>query len=150
MDPSEKKKLSESDICNLFITPALTEAGWDPMTQIRTEVTLTPGPVVVRGQVSSRNKKKRKFADYVLQKESGLPIAIIEAKDNTHGVSDGMQQGLGYSDILNVPSTFSSNGDAFASHNKVAAEGEEIETELSLDAFPSPDTLWERYKRTED
>lgn len=147
MDKAEKKKLSESDICNLFITPALTKAGWDPMTQIRTEVTLTPGPVVVRGQVSSRNKKKRKFADYVLQKESGLPIAIIEAKDNTHGVSDGMQQGLGYSDILNVPSTFSSNGDAFASHNKVAAEGEEIETELSLDAFPSPDTLWERYKQ---
>ena len=62
MDSKEKKKLSESDICDLFITPAINKAGWDPMSQIRREVTLTPGPVVVRGNMSSRNKKKRKFA----------------------------------------------------------------------------------------
>ena len=62
----DKRSLSESDICDLFITPAIKRADWDPMTQIRREVTLTPGPVTVRGNVASRNKKKRKFADYVL------------------------------------------------------------------------------------
>ena len=143
----EKKELSELDICDLFITPAIKGSGWDQITQIRREVTLTPGPVVVRGNMSSRNKKKKKFADYVLLKEAGIPIAVVEAKDNNHTVSDGMQQGLGYSDILNVPSTFSSNGDAFASHNKVASGGDDIEMELPLDAFPSPDELWRRYKR---
>ncbi|WP_022959455.1 EcoAI/FtnUII family type I restriction enzme subunit R [Spongiibacter tropicus] len=146
MDKSEKKQLSESDIKAKFITPALIEAGWDEMTQIRREVTLTPGPVIVRGNLSSRNKKKKKFADYVLQKEKGIPIAVVEAKDNNHTASQGMQQALGYADILEVPSAFSSNGDAFASHNKVAAPSEDIETELSLDAFPTPAELWQRYK----
>lgn len=117
MDDKEKQRLSETDICDLFITPAIKDAGWDPMQQIRREVTLTPGPVVVRGNISSRNKKKKKFADYVLFWEPGIPLAVVEAKDNKHTVSQGLQQGLGYADILNVPSAFSSNGDAFASHN---------------------------------
>ena len=86
MDSKEKKQLSEIDICDLFITPAIKEAGWDQLTQVRREVTLTPGPVVVRGNMSSRNKKKKKFADYVLQWEAGMPIAIVEAKDNKHTV----------------------------------------------------------------
>jgi len=83
MNSDDKKKLSESDICDLFITPAIKNAGWDPLKQVRREVTLTPGPVVVRGNLSSRNKKKKKFADYVLSWESGVPIAVVEAKDNT-------------------------------------------------------------------
>ncbi len=107
---------------------------------------MTPGPVIVRGNMSSRNKKKKKFADYVLQREAGVPIAIVEAKDNNHTVSHGMQQALGYADILHVPSAFSSNGDAFASHNKVPQSGEDIECELPLDSFPSPAELWQRYK----
>jgi len=74
MDPKEKKELSEADIKAKFITPAIVSAGWDEMTQIRREVTLTPGPVIVRGNLSSRNKKKKKFADYVLQKEKGIPV----------------------------------------------------------------------------
>jgi len=146
MDKKEKKELSEADIKAKFITPALRDAGWDEMTQIRREVTLTPGPVIVRGNLSSRNKKKKKFADYVLQREKGVPIAVVEAKDNNHTVSSGMQQALGYSDILEVPSTYSSNGDAFASHNKVPKPDEEIETEFALEAFPSPKELWQRYK----
>ncbi len=147
MDSQEKKQLSETDICDLFITPAIKKAGWDPITQIRREVTLTPGPVIVRGNLSSRNKKKKKFADYILQWEAGVPIAIVEAKDNKHTVSHGMQQALGYTDILNVPSAFSSNGDAFASHNKLApTTGEEIETQFPLESFPSPAELWQRYK----
>ncbi len=96
--------------------------------------------------MSSRNKKKKKFADYVLQWEQGVPIAIVEAKDNNHTVSHGMQQALGYADILQVPSAFSSNGDAFASHNKVPALSEDIECEFPLEEFPSPKELWQRYK----
>jgi len=146
MDSAEKRKLSETDICDLFITPAIQKAGWNPISQIRREVTLTPGPVVVRGNLSSRNTKKKKFADYVLSWEPGVPIAIVEAKDNNRTVSHGMQQALGYAEILEVPSAFSSNGDAFASHNKTPKAGEDIETELPLDAFPSPEALWQRYK----
>lgn len=146
MSPTEKKTLSEADIKAKFITPAIVAAGWDEISQVRREVMLTPGPVVVRGNLSSRNKKKRKFADYVLQKEKGVPIAVIEAKDNNHTLSEGMQQALGYAELLNVPCSFSSNGDGFSSHNKMAAAGEDIETEFAMDAFPSPDQLWHRYK----
>ncbi|MBC2713816.1 MAG: DEAD/DEAH box helicase family protein [Desulfobacteraceae bacterium] len=141
-----KTELSEIDICDLFITPAIKDAGWDQMRQIRREVTLTPGPIVVRGNMSSRNKKKKKFADYVLYWEPGVPVAIVEAKDNNHTVSHGMQQALGYAEILQVPSAFSSNGDAFASHNKIPSTGEDIETQFPLDQFPPPQALWQRYK----
>ena len=147
MDSKTKKELSEIDICDLLITPAIKNAGWDPLQQIRREVTLTPGPVIVRGNLSSRNKKKKKFADYVLSWEPGIPVAVVEAKDNNHSVSHGMQQALGYAEILEVPSAFSSNGDAFASHNKAPGNNEEIETEFSLSAFPSPGDLWKRYKK---
>ena len=146
MDKKEKQQLSEDDIRAKFITPSIKAAGWDEMTQIRRNVTLTPGPVIVRGNISSRNQKKKKFADYVLQWEKGVPIAVVEGKENNYSVSHGMQQALGYSDILSVPSTFSSNGDAFASHNKEPKNGEEIETELALDNFPTPKQLWQRYK----
>lgn len=155
MTEINKKELSEIDICDLYITPAIKNAGWEPFVQIRREVTLTPGPVIVRGNMSVRNKKKKKFADYVLQWEPGVPLAVIEAKDNKHTVSHGMQQALGYAEIIDVPSAFSSNGDAFASHNKIPADGEEIETEFPLESFPTPKDLWIRYKhyrgiRTED
>ncbi|WP_411820233.1 DEAD/DEAH box helicase family protein [Hyphococcus formosus] len=146
MEKKEKQLLSETDICDLFITPAIEAAKWDRFRQIRREVTLTPGPVVVRGNLSSRNKKLRKFADYVLYWQSGVPIAIVEAKDNKHGVSDGMQQALGYAEILDVPSAFSSNGDAFASHDKTATSETPIESEFGLKSFPSPEELWRRYK----
>ncbi|WP_404360396.1 EcoAI/FtnUII family type I restriction enzme subunit R [Methylotuvimicrobium sp. KM1] len=146
MNSKEKKQLSETDICDLFITPAIKDAGWDPYRQIRREVTLTPGPIVVRGNISSRNKKKKKFADYVLSWEPGIPVAIVEAKDNNHTISHGMQQALGYAEILDLPNAFSSNGDAFAMHNKTACEGEDIESEIALEHFPEPNTLWQRYK----
>ncbi|RYG27111.1 MAG: restriction endonuclease, partial [Chitinophagaceae bacterium] len=142
-----KKELSEIDICDLYITPAIKAAGWDPFKQIRREVTLTPGPVIVRGELSARNKKKKKFADYILSWEPGTMIAVVEAKDNNHTVSHGMQQALGYAEILGLPSAFSSNGDAFACHNKAADDGEDIECEVPLDAFPTPDELWKRYKK---
>lgn len=147
LDEAEKKKCSEIDICDLFITPAIKQAGWDQMQQIRREVTLAPGPVVVRGNLSSRNKKKRKFADYVLSLKPGLPLAVVEAKDNKHTISSGLQQAIGYAEIIDVPSAFSSNGDGFAEHNRAAPATEPAETEFGMEAFPHPDVLWERYRR---
>jgi len=147
LEKADKLKLSESDICDLFITPAIKRAGWDPFKQIRREVTLAPGPIVVRGNLASRNRKKKKFADYVLYWQPGMPIAIVEAKANSHAVSSGMQQALGYAGILDLPTAFSSNGDAFASHNRAAVDGEDIETEIGLDCFPGPRDLYDRYRR---
>ena len=134
-----KKQLSERDICTKYITPALEKAGWDVTTQIREEFPLTNGRIIVRGKLHTRAKRKR--ADYVLFYKPNIPIAVIEAKDNNHTVGDGMQQALGYADMLQVPFVFSSNGDGFLFHNKIATDGK-MERELALDEFPSPDTLW--------
>jgi type I restriction enzyme R subunit len=135
----DKKQFSERDICTKYITPALERSGWDIATQIREEFGLTNGRVVVRGNLHTRAKNKR--ADYVLFYKPNIPIAIIEAKDNNHSIADGMQQGLGYGEMLEVPFIFSSNGDGFLFHNKIAHDGI-IERELSLDEFPSPELLW--------
>ncbi len=94
MDKKEKKQLTETDICDLFITPAIKDVGWEPMTQIRREFPITEGPVVVRGNLSARNRKKAKRADYALLWKAGMPIAVVEAKENNHTISDGMQQAL--------------------------------------------------------
>jgi type I restriction enzyme, R subunit len=134
-----KKQLSERDICTKFITPALEQAGWDVSAQIREEFPLTNGRIIVRGKLYTRARQKR--ADYVLFYKPNIPIAVIEAKDNNHSISDGMQQGLGYAEMLQVPFVFSSNGDGFLFHNKIATDGL-IERELALREFPSPETLW--------
>ena len=134
-----KKQFSERDICTKYITPALERAGWDIATQIREEFALTNGRVLVRGQLHTRAKNKR--ADYVLFYKPNIPIAVIEAKDNNHSLGDGMQQGLGYGEMLEVPFIFSSNGDGFLFHNKIALDGI-IEREISLEEFPSPNLLW--------
>jgi len=107
----DKKQFSERDICTKYITPALERSGWDIATQIREEFALTNGRVLVRGHLHTRAKNKR--ADYVLFYKPNIPIAIIEAKDNNHSIANGMQQGLGYAEMLEVPFIFSSNGDGF-------------------------------------
>jgi len=135
----DKKQLSERDICTKYITPALERAGWDIATQVREEFTLTNGRIIVRGKLHTRAKNKR--ADYVLFYKPKVPIAVIEAKDNNHSLGDGMQQGLGYAELLQVPFVFSSNGDGFLFHNKIATDGI-IEREISLEEFPSADMLW--------
>lgn len=136
----DKKQFSERDICTKYITPALERAGWDIATQIREEFPLTNGRILVRGQLHTRAGNKR--ADYVLFYKPNIPIAVIEAKDNNHSLGDGMQQGLGYGEMLQVPFVFSSNGDGFLFHNKIATDGM-IEREIGLEEFPSPDTLWQ-------
>jgi len=138
-----KKQLSERDICTKFITPALEKAGWNIATQVREEFPITSGRIIVRGKMHTRGKNKR--ADYVLFYKPGIPIAVIEAKDNNHSVGDGMQQALNYADMLQVPFVFSSNGDAFLFHNAMATAGK-TEQQISLDEFPSPDHLWNLFK----
>ena len=133
------KKLSEEDIKMKYITPAIEQAGWDIKKQIRAEYTFTDGRVIVRGNVTTRGKKKR--ADYILFYKPNMPLAIIEAKDNRHSVGAGMQQGLEYGEILDIPFVYSSNGDGFIEHDRFTGK----ERELSLDEFPTRDELWSRY-----
>jgi type I restriction enzyme R subunit len=139
----DKYTLSERDICTKFITPALRRAGWDVMSQIREEVSFTKGRIIVRGKLVSRGKAKR--ADYVLYYKPNIPLALVEAKDNSYGVGDGMQQGLDYATTLHIPFVFSSNGDGFVFHDRTGSGGA-TETNLSLDAFPPPAELWGRYR----
>ena len=134
-----KKLLSERDICTKYITPALERSGWDILTQIREEFPITQGRIVVRGKLHTRAQNKR--ADYVLFYKPNIPIAVIEAKDNKHSLGDGMQQGLGYAEMIEVPFIFSSNGDGFLFHNKLTTDGI-IERELSLEEFPTAEMLW--------
>jgi len=140
---ADKKSLSERDICTKYINPALEKAGWNIQTQVREEVSFTDGRIYVKGNLSTRGKRKR--ADYILYYKPNIPIAIIEAKDNKHSVRAGIQQGIDYARILDIPTVYSSNGDGFYEHDRTCTNGS-IEKELSLDAFPSPEELWKRYK----
>jgi type I restriction enzyme R subunit len=142
-----KKDLSERDICSKFINPAIVLAGWNMKTQVREEVSFTDGRIIVQGKLYTRGKSKR--ADYILYYKSNVPIAIIEAKDNKKAVGSGMQQALEYSEILQIPFVFTSNGDSFVFHDKTSEAGE-LEKEISLDAFPSPEELWEKYLKYVD
>ena len=136
-----KSQLSETDIISKYILPAIKNNGWDDMTQIRQEVKLRDGKVVVRGQIAAR--KKVKSADIVLYYKPSIPLAVVEAKANKHEVGKGMQQGLDYASLLDVPFVFASNGDGFIFHDKTNTV--RIESEIRLEDFPSPQMLWEKY-----
>jgi type I restriction enzyme R subunit len=138
-----KKDLTERDICTKFINPALVRAGWDIELQVLEEFAFTHGRIYVKGKLTARGEQKR--ADYILFYKPGIPIAIIEAKDNHHAIGAGMQQGLKYAQILDIPCVFSSNGDGFLFHDRTVKEGD-IEKEIPLDEFPTPEQLWLRYK----
>lgn len=138
-----KKTLSERDICTKFITPAIEKSGWDKLTQLLEEVSFTDGKIYVRGKLTARGARKR--ADYILYYKPNIPIAIVEAKDNNHSVRSGIQQALEYAEILDIPCVFSSNGDGFLFHDRTATDGN-VETELDLNSFPSPEELWQKYK----
>jgi type I restriction enzyme R subunit len=140
----DKKQLSETDIITKLILPAVKQSGWDPMTQLRQEVKLRDGKVIVRGQVGAR--KTVKSADIVLYHKPNMPLAVIEAKANKHEIGKGMQQGLDYARLLDIPFVFASNGDGFIFHDKTAVnQGGQLETEIALAEFPSPENLWRKY-----
>ena len=137
-----KKELSEADIRTKFITPAIVQSGWDSFSQLREEYPITKGRIIAHGKTCKREMPLK--ADYVLFYKPNKPIAIVEAKDNNHSIGDGMQQALNYAKMMDVPFVFSSNGDGFLFHNKYITKGD-VETSISLDEFPSPDSLWQMY-----
>lgn len=139
----DKRDLTERDVCTKFITPALLTAGWDVMSQISEEKYFTDGRIRVRGNICTRGQKKR--ADYILYFKPNIPLAVIEVKRNMYSVGEGIQQALGYAEILQIPFAFSSNGDGFLFHDRTGASTLR-ETDLPLDDFPSPADLWERYR----
>jgi len=138
------KNLSEQDITSKYILPALQKAGWDSDTQIREQYTFTAGRIIVRGKTVKRGEKKR--VDVLLFHKNHYPIAVIEVKDNSHSIGDGMQQGLNYAEALDTPFAYSTNGKAFLEHNRIQSE-RNIEQEFSLDQFPSPQELYARWAK---
>lgn len=136
----EKAQMSEEDIKLQYITPAIL-AKWDK-NRITMETKITDGKICLNGNFVHRDKKSAKYADYVLYWNSSFPIAIVEAKDNNHSVSYGLQQAIAYAKMMDVPFAYSSNGDAFYEHDMLTG----MEREITLDNFPTPDELIERYK----
>lgn len=134
-----KKHLSEEDIKVRYITPAITDAGWDIKKQVRLEYAFTAGRIILRGNITARGKQKR--ADYVLFYKSNFIIAVVEAKDNNHPVGSGLQQAIDYAKALDVYYVYASNGDGFVEQNLITGEVKE----LRLDEFPSPEELYRRY-----
>ena len=140
-----KKDLTEADIRTKFITPAIVGpdgSKWDVMIQVREEHQFTKGRVIVRGKTVKRGEAKK--IDYLLYYKPGIPIALVEAKDNNHTVGAGMQQALAYAETLDIPFAYSSNGDAFLEHDRTATGGT-AEREIPLNQFPSAEELWQRY-----
>ncbi len=135
-----KKEMSEEDIKLQYITTAILSK-WDK-NRITMETKITDGKICLNGNFVHRYKKSAKFADYVLYWNSSFPIAIVEAKDNNHSVSFGLQQAITYAQMMDVSFVYSSNGDAFYEHDMLTGR----EREFPLEDFPSPDELIERYK----
>ncbi|MBP9941731.1 MAG: DEAD/DEAH box helicase family protein [Comamonas sp.] len=140
----DKKQLSEADIRSKFIDPAILKAGWSETNQIYREYAITNGRIVVRGQKAQRNLQTALRADYLLCWQYGQPLAVVEAKDNRHTVSAGLQQATDYAERMGVPFAFASNGDGFVFRDATLSDGDLIR-EISLEEFPSPEDLWDRY-----
>ena len=134
----DKKQMTEEDIKLQFITPAIT-AKWS-LGQITMETKITDGKINLKGNMVVRERPKK--ADYVLYSSANHPIAIVEAKDNNHTVTFGLQQAMTYARMLDVPFAYSSNGDAFYEHDFLTGQ----ERQISLDEFPAPDELITRYQ----
>ena len=135
-----KKDMSEEDIKLNFITPALLSRGWKDKITMETKVQFTDGKVNIKGNLVSRDPAKK--ADYILYINANNPIAIVEAKDNNHSVSFGLQQAKTYAEMMDIPFAYSSNGDAFYEHDYLTG----LEREIALDQFPTYDELFARFK----
>ena len=142
MNMLSKKQMTEEDIKLQYITPAVT-AKWD-MKKITMETPITDGKINLKGNLVFREKPKH--ADYLLYLNANNPIAVIEAKDNNHSISYGLQQAMAYAKMLDLPFAFSSNGDGFAEHDFLTGK----EREFTLDNFPTEEELIVRYKREAD
>lgn len=131
-----KKQMTEEDIKLNYITPAIMN-GWKG--HITMETKITDGRINIRGNIVARSKPK--FVDYMLYLNDGKPIAVVEAKDNNHSVSHGLQQAMTYAQMMDLPFAYSSNGDAFYEHNFLTGQ----EQQIALDKFPTQDELVARY-----
>lgn len=131
--------MSEEDIKLQYITPAILSK-WS-REKITMETRITDGKINLKGNFVFREKPKR--ADYILYLSANNPIAIVEAKDNTHAVSHGLQQAMTYAQMLDIPFAYSSNGDGFMEHDFLTGQ----EREIGLDEFPSEQELAIRYKQ---
>lgn len=131
--------MTEEDIKLQYITPAII-AKWN-IKKITMETQITDGKVNLKGNLIIREKPKR--ADYILYLNANNPIAVIEAKDNNHSISFGLQQAMAYAQMLDLPFAYSSNGDGFTEHDFLTGK----EREFGLDEFPSEDELIARYKQ---
>ena len=137
-----KKELSENSIYTHYVLPNLIKSGWDLQKQIRENVYFTDGRIYINGKKTKRGE--RKFADVILYYKPNIPIAIIEVKKNTLNEAAGIQQALDYGKILDIPIVFSTNGDGFIEHDR-SGYSKTIETNHSLDNFPSPQYMWTKY-----
>lgn len=133
-----KKEMSEEDIKLQYITPAIASK-WD-RGKITMETQVTDGKINLKGNFVFREKPKR--ADYILYLNANNPIAIIEAKDNKHSISHGLQQAMTYAQMLDLPFAYSSNGDGFAEHDFLTGK----ERQFGLDEFPTEAELVARFK----
>ncbi|WP_044936642.1 EcoAI/FtnUII family type I restriction enzme subunit R [Pseudobutyrivibrio sp. LB2011] len=131
-----KKQMSEEDIKLNYITPAI-QPGWSG--HITMETKITDGRINIKGNMVARSKPK--FADYLLYLNSGKPIAVVEAKDNNHSVSFGLQQAITYAQMMDIPFAYSSNGDAFYEHDFLTGK----ERQIPLDQFPTQEELFKRF-----
>ncbi len=138
------KNLSESDLCDKVIRPAVVQAGWHTLDQIYAQYPLRAGRVVVRGKTARRDLATVLHADYVLFLKPNIPLAVVEAKKSRLSMQAGMQQAINYAQLLDVPFSFASNGDGFVFRDATLATGV-LEQTLTLDQFPSPQELWARY-----
>ena len=136
----DKKQMTEEDIKLNFITPAILSKGWQDKITMETQLRFTDGKVNLRGNIVNREAPKK--ADYVLYFAKNNPLAVVEAKDNNHSVSFGMQQAKLYAQMLDVKFAYSSNGDAFQEFDFITG----VEREIALDEFPSPEELFARYQ----
>ena len=134
-----KHQMSEEDIKLQYITPSITSK-WS-LDKITMETRITDGKINLKGNFVFREKPKR--ADYILYLNANNPIAVVEAKDNTHSISYGLQQAMTYAKMLDVPFAYSSNGDGFAEHDFLTGQ----EREFGLDEFPTEKELIARYKQ---
>lgn len=131
-----KKQMTEEDIKLNYITPAILK-GWKG--HITMETRITDGRINIRGNIVVRSKPK--FVDYLLYLNDGKPIAVVEAKDNNHSVSHGLQQAMTYAQMMDLPFAYSSNGDAFYEHDFLTGQ----EQQIKLEKFPTQDELIARY-----
>jgi len=136
-----KKQMTEEDIKLNYITPAINASGWQNGVNITMETKITDGKINIRGNMAYREKAKR--ADYLLYLNKYHPIAIVEAKDNNHTISFGLQQAMEYAQMLDLPFAYSSNGDGFCEHDFLTS----TERQIGMNEFPTVDELIERYKK---